>query len=141
MINDVKDDPILQVSSQELSMSPKSQILVRSKSCRIFIKFSGYLPNHLLTCFMVSKMTPYLKSPVRNLQNPPSSKFRPDLIMSDLHQTFRISSYLCTDMIYDVKVNLILQVSSHEPSMSSKSQIKAGSKSYSDHHQPFRISF
>jgi len=43
--------------------------------------------------------------------------------MSDLHQTFRISSISSTDMIYDVKMTPILQVSSQEPSTSSKSHL------------------
>ena len=72
MIYDVKDDPILQVSSQEPSTSSKSQ------------------------------MKPVIQ------------------IMTDLHQTFRISSLSSTNMIYEV----ILQVSSQEPSTSSKSQMK-----------------
>ena len=41
--------------------------------------------------------------------------------MSDLHQTFRISSISSSNMIYDVKMTTILQVSSQEPSTSSKS--------------------
>ncbi len=40
--------------------------------------------------------------------------------MSDLSQTFRISSHSSIYMIYDVKDDHILQVSNQEPLMSSK---------------------
>ncbi len=40
------------------------------KSCPIFIKLSGYLPNHLPTWSKMSRMTPSFKSPVRNPQHP-----------------------------------------------------------------------
>ena len=79
MIYDIKNEPLLQVSSQDTSTSFNSQIQARSKSCLIFIKLLGYLPNHLPTSFMMSKMTQFSKSPVRNPQRPPSPKFRPDL--------------------------------------------------------------
>ena len=47
-------------------------------SCRIFIKLCGYLPNHLATWSVMSKMTTSFKYPVRNPQCPPRPKFRPD---------------------------------------------------------------
>ena len=74
MIYDVKDDPILQVSNQEPSMSSK----------------------------------------------PPTKAFSASQIMSDLHQTFRISSQSSINMIYDIKDDPILHVSNQEPSLSSK---------------------
>ncbi len=70
MIYDVKDDPILQVSNQEPSVSfnsPTQPNHVQS-SKRLF----GYLLNHLSTLSMMSKMIPSSKSPIRNPQFPPS---------------------------------------------------------------------
>ncbi len=52
-------------------------------------------------------------------------------IMSDLHQTFRISSKSSINMIYDFKCDTIIQVSNQEPSTSSKPSTYASSaKSY-----------
>ena len=42
--------------------------------------------------------------------------------MTDLHKTFRISSWSSTNIIYDVKDDPILQVSVQKPSTSSKPQ-------------------
>ena len=44
--------------------------------------------------------------------------------MPDLHQSFSLYPISFTNMIYDVKDDPILQVSSKEPSTSSKSQMK-----------------
>ncbi len=63
------------------------------------------------------------------------------LIISDLHQTFRISSQSSINMICDVKDDPILQVSNQEPSMSSKApNIGFLSQIMLDLHQTFRIS-
>ena len=61
-------------------------------------------------------------NPNSNL-TPPRDKLFLNIIMSDLLQTFRISSISPTNMIYYVKDDPILQVSSQELSKSSKSQI------------------
>ena len=45
----------------------------------IFIKLSGYLPDHILTWFMMSKMTPSSKPQVKNSQCPSSPKLWSDL--------------------------------------------------------------
>ena len=45
-------------------------------------------------------------------------------IMSDLNQTFRISSQSSINMIHDDKDDPILQVSNQEPSMSSNPQLR-----------------
>ena len=47
-------------------------------------------------------------------------------MMSDLHETFRISSWGSPKMIQDFKDDLILQVSSQEPSASSKYDFEDG---------------
>ena len=60
--------------------------------------------------------------------------------MLDLYQTFRISSWSSSDMIYYVEDVPILHVSSQEPSTSSKSQTKSVSQIMTDLHQTFRIS-
>ncbi len=76
MIYDVKCDDILQVSNQEPSTSSKPPILAFSaKSCRILIKLSGYLPNHLSTWSMMSNATISSKLSIRNPQRPPSPQF------------------------------------------------------------------
>merc|ERR1712082_216697 len=73
LIYDVKDDHILQVSSQEPSTSskpPTSAYL--AKSCPILIKLSGYAPQQLSTSSLMFNLTQSFKSPVRNDQHPPS---------------------------------------------------------------------
>ena len=60
-------------------MTFDSQIWAWSNLCQRFIKLSGYLPNNLMTWFMMSKMTPSSNSPVRNPPRPPSPKFSPDI--------------------------------------------------------------
>ena len=47
-------------------------------SCQIPLKLSGYLPDHLPTWSMMSKITLSFKSPVKNPQRPPSPQWRPD---------------------------------------------------------------
>ena len=77
MIYHVKDDPILQVSSQEPSMSSKSSTSpISIKSCLILIKISGYLSYHLRTWSWMSKTTLSFKSPVMNHQRHPSMTLR-----------------------------------------------------------------
>merc|ERR1712082_108083 len=73
LIYDVKDDPILQVSSQEPSTSskpPTSAFL--AKSCPILIKLSGYAPQQLPTSSLMFNLTQSFKPPVRKDQHPPS---------------------------------------------------------------------
>ena len=60
--------------------------------------------------------------------------------MLDLHQSFRLPLTSTTKMIYDVKDDPILQVSSQEPSTFSKSQMKPDTWIMLDLHQNFRIS-
>ena len=60
--------------------------------------------------------------------------------MSDPHKTFRFSSLSSTDMIYDVKDDPSLKLSSHESLISSKQQMKPVSYIMSDLCQTFRIS-
>ena len=61
--------PSLQSGTLNILQVPNlGQILI------IFIKFSGYLPNHLLTWLMMSERTPSSKFPVKNLQHPSSPK-------------------------------------------------------------------
>ena len=110
----VNDDPILQDSSQEPSTSSKSPNYPFSvKSCLILIKLSGYLSCHLTTWSIMLKMIPSSKSPLRNHQHPPSPKLTLQII-SDLDQTFRISCISSNNIIYNVKDDPILQVSSQE---------------------------
>ena len=56
-----------------------------------------------------------------SLQSP---KFRPDLNHVGSSSNFQDIFIIITDMIYDFKNYPILQASSQEPAMSSKSQIK-----------------
>ena len=63
-----------------------------------------------------------IKKPT-NLDPTPGNNFFLSLIMSGLHQTFRISSISSTNMIYYIKDDPLLQVSSQEPSTSAKSEI------------------
>ena len=103
-----------------------------AKSSPIFIKLAGYLHNHLPTWSMMSWMTPFFKSSVRNLQHPPSPHLHfLSQIMSDIDQTIRICPLATTNMNYYVNEDPILQVSSQEPSTSSKPTTYAFSaKSY-----------
>ena len=50
---------------------------------------SGYLPDHIPTWFMMSKMTPFFKSPVTNLLCPPSHQ----LLLSQPNHVWSWSSF------------------------------------------------
>ena len=86
LIYDVKDDPILQVSSQEPSTSSKPPTYTfLAKSCPIMIKLSGLAPYQLPTSSLMFNLTQSFQSPVRNDQHPPSLleiKTIPKLIFS-----------------------------------------------------------
>ena len=80
MVQHVKDDPVLQVSSQEPSASFKYDFedggpWGTSKHARE-LKFGTQVKNHISGRSMTSRMTPSSKSPVRNLQCPPSMTSR-----------------------------------------------------------------
>ena len=62
---------------------------------------------------------PSLQSGTFNVLQAPNFYFLIQ-IMSDLDQTFRIGPLAITNLIFDAKDDLILQVSSQEPSTSSK---------------------
>ena len=81
MIQHVKDDPILQVSSQEASMSSKYWLWGQRGSWHTSIhsrelKFGTQVKNHILWQSMMSRMTPSSKYPVRNHQRPSSMTSR-----------------------------------------------------------------
>jgi len=107
MIYNVKDDPILQVSSQEPSTSSKSPNYPFSvKSCLILIKLSGYLSCHLTTWSIMLKMIPSSKSPVRNHQHPPS----PKLTLSQPNHIWSWSNFY-SSLINQQNFKAILQLS------------------------------
>ena len=62
---------------------------------------------------------PILQSGTINILQAPNLGFLSQ-IMSDLDQTFRIGTLATTNIIFDFKCDPILQVSSQEPSKSSK---------------------
>ena len=70
--------PILELTENQPANptppTPTGDKLFSSKSFKIFIKLSGYLPNHLPTWSMISKINPSFNSPVRNPQCPQSTK-------------------------------------------------------------------
>ena len=74
-----------------------------AKSCWIFIKHLGYLPNNLPTWSMMSNVTPQSKSPIRNPQCPkaPNLGFLSQII-SNLDQMFGIGPLATTNIIFDV---------------------------------------
>ena len=84
------------------------------ESCLIFTKCSGYLPNHLKTWSMMSKMTPSSKSLIRNLQCP----LRPQIRLS---QPNHVGSSPNVQDIFPINYqhDLWCQRLSHPPSLQS----------------------
>ncbi len=81
----------------------------------------GLLATINIIHYVQLNMTLYFQSSVRNPQRPPSPIICfISQIMSNLHQTSRISAYSSTNMIHDVKDDPILHVFSQKPSTSSK---------------------
>ena len=77
-------------------------------------------------CYTVHVMPAFWLCPNRHytIGPPPPSKVcknrKRSQLNSDLHKTFRITSYWSTKMIYNIKDDPVLHTPSQEPSMSSK---------------------
>ena len=89
IIYDIKDDPVLQVSRQEPSMSSNSPPYCPHPSwCTsnwdIKTKLSGYLPWGKIRSFMTSRMTISSKYPVRNPQCPTSTPMKDPPLLDTL---------------------------------------------------------
>ena len=124
MIYDVKDNPILHVFSQEPSTSSKppcNQKLTLSQSLAELSLFYSYSRSNLeiwpfyhLYMKLELFIALYWSLNLEKTRTPTGDKHFLSYIMSDLHQTFRISSQSSAGIFYDVKDDPILQVSSQK---------------------------
>ena len=128
-INDLEDDPILQVSSQEPPMSSNYDFKDLGGSWHTYIqarelKFCTQVKNHISWPSMTSRWTLSSKSLVRNHHRPPSLDIEDGwvleelLIMLESWNLAHKSRYSYHD--HPWMNEPILQVSSQEPSPSSK---------------------